>query len=249
MPGIAEDRSNAFLALARAYDLPGAWPEDIGQLLRKGFAPWHEDLAGLAETVATLSECPDRRTRISQAYSKLFIDPFKILTPPWAAYYLDPEKQLLGPVSQYAAQAYVEAGLAPGGRQTEPPDHVAHELEFMYYLAFREAESGDPAWQERSIRFWQEHLGHWLPPLAASVAEHTEEDYYARLAELTLAFSLAIDAALDGQTRPTDLTDAGWLGARSQESSAPSGCRRPAPTATPRPDAPDAHRPAPRAAS
>ncbi len=202
MPGIAENRANAFLALARAYDLPGAWPEDIGQLLRKGFAPWHEDLAGVAKAVATLSEDPDRRTRIAQAHSKLFIDPFKILTPPWAAYYLDPEKRLLGPVSQYAAEAYVEAGLAPGSRQTEPPDHVAHELEFMYYLAFRQAEGGDPAWEARAVRFWQEHLGRWLPRLAASVAENTEEDYYARLAELTLAFSQAVDKELDDRDAP-----------------------------------------------
>lgn len=199
MPANAEARANAFLALARAYDLPGAWPEEIGQLLRKGFAPWHEELAGIAEAVAILSECPDRRTRIAQAHSKLFIDPFRILTPPWAAYYLDPEKRLLGPVSQYAADAYVEAGLAPGSRQTEPPDHVAHELEFMYYLAFRQAESDDPVWQVRSSRFWRRHLGRWLPRLAASVAENTEEDYYLRLAELTLAFSHAVDEELDGR--------------------------------------------------
>ncbi|SEL69532.1 TorD/DmsD family molecular chaperone [Halomonas daqiaonensis] len=207
MPVNAEDRSNAFLALARAYDLPGTWPEDIGQLLRKGFASWNDELAGAAEAVAALGECPDSRTRIAQAHSKLFIDPFRILSPPWAAYYLDPEKRLLGPVSQYAAEAYVEAGLAPGSRQTEPPDHIAHELEFMYYLAFREAESDDPVWLERSARFWHEHLGRWLPRLAASVAENTEEDYYARLAELTLAFSQAVDAALDGQTRQADLAD------------------------------------------
>lgn len=66
----------------------------------------------------------------------------------------------------------------------------------MYYLAFREAESGDPVWQARSVRFWDEHLGRWLPRLAASVAENTEEAYYARLAELTLAFSQAVDKEL-----------------------------------------------------
>lgn len=197
MTANAENRAHAFLALARAYDLPGTWPEDIGQLLRKGFAPWHEDLARVTKAVAALSECLDSRPRIAQAHSKLFIDPFKILTPPWAAYYLDPDKQLLGPVSQYAAEAYVEAGLAPGTRHTEPPDHVAHELEFMYYLACRQAESDDPAWQARSTRFWQQHLGRWLPRLAASVAENTEEDYYARLAELTLAFSHAVGEELD----------------------------------------------------
>ncbi|MCL7931331.1 TorD/DmsD family molecular chaperone [Halomonas llamarensis] len=200
MPGNAEYRANAFLVLSRAYDLPATWPEEMGQLLRKGFVPWQENLAGLAEAVAAQAECLDRRPRIAQAHSKLFIDPFQILTPPWAAYYLDPQKQLLGRVSQYAAKAYAEAGLGRGKRQTEPPDHVAHELEFMYYLAFYEAQGDDPVWRVRSIRFWNEHLGRWLPRLADSVAENAQEDYYARLAELTLAFSRVIYAELDPQT-------------------------------------------------
>lgn len=45
MPGSAEDRAAAFLALAHAYDLPAAWPEEIGKPLRAGFAAWQKDLA------------------------------------------------------------------------------------------------------------------------------------------------------------------------------------------------------------
>jgi TorA maturation chaperone TorD len=65
---------------------------------------------------------------------------------------------------------------------------VLHELEFMYYLSFQEATAGGDEWRERQRRFWNEHLGRWLPDLARAVREADLDPYYNTLADLVLVF-------------------------------------------------------------
>jgi TorA maturation chaperone TorD len=190
-------RANAFFTLARAFDQPEAWPEGVADLLREHFAATDADTAAQAAALAEAVEADADREAITRSYAALFIGPFTIAAAPWATYYLDPEQKLLGPVSEYAANAYVEAGLAPSEERNESPDHVAHELEFMYFLGFEEASGGDPVWLERQQRFWREHLGRWLPQLAAVIEKEAGESvYYARLAKLTAAFCGWIDSEL-----------------------------------------------------
>jgi TorA maturation chaperone TorD len=182
----AAARANAYYALARAFDRPDHWPGDLGDLLVAAFSPLTGELPELARAPA---DNAGDTAALAVAHAKLFIGPFEVQAAPWASFYLDPEQQLMGPVSRYAATAYAEAGLAPSDGPTDAPDHVTHELEFMYFLAFQEATEGDAAWRERQRRFWREHLGRWLPKFAEVVEEHASgAAFYAGLARLTRAF-------------------------------------------------------------
>lgn len=205
-PEDAAIRANAFFALARAFDLPAKWPENFGDLLRASFSATDARAADHAAALADAVEAEADRESIMRAHSRLFLGPFTVSAPPWAAFYLDPEQKLLGPVSEYAARAYIEAGLAPSAERTEAPDHIAHELEFMYFLAFEEANSGDAVWRSRQARFWRDHLGPWLPRLARQIGtEAGDSRYYVVLAMLAATFSDWVGAQLGGpETQPAD---------------------------------------------
>ncbi len=184
----AAARANACHALARALDRPDNWPRDLGALLTEAFTNVGGTLADLArqmsEALATDGE------DLSVAHARLFLGPFEVQAPPWASFYLEADPQLMGPVSRYAAEAYGEAGLGPAQGPSDAPDHVTHELEFMYFLAYKEATTGDPVWLERQQRFWREHLGLWLPKLANALeAAATDSPYYSGLGKLTREFS------------------------------------------------------------
>jgi TorA maturation chaperone TorD len=183
-------RANAYHALAEAFSPPADWsatfPEDLGDAL----IPLGGELATLASSLVTAArDAMNHRESASVDHARLFLGPFEVLAAPWASLYLDPNQRLMGPASQYAAQAYSEAGLGPGASLMDVPDHIRHELEFMYYLAFEEATSDKIEWRERQRSFWGEHLGRWLPELAKAVRLADQDAYYRALADILLAFA------------------------------------------------------------
>jgi len=182
-------RANAYYAFARAFEAPGRWHNDLPGVLEtslSAFDPPLPDMGrGLADQVRTLLP---HREEVAVAHARLFLGPFEIQVAPWASFYLEEEPRLMGPVSQYAAAAYAAAGLAPGDNLRDAPDHVTHELEFMYFLAFSEATTSEEIWSEHQRRFWREHLGRWLPRFSAAVANADPPLFYKTLAEALEAF-------------------------------------------------------------
>ena len=180
-------RANAYLALARLFEPPGAWQEPRVEMLRE-----HFDFAGLGElaleVAGELEAALTHPESLALAHANLFVGPFEMQVPPYASIYLDQEQRLMGPVSVEAAEAYAEAGLGPGQGPKEVPDHLSHELEFMYYLAFQAATSEAEIWTERQQRFWREHLGRWLPEFAKALVEAETAPFYGSLALLLEEF-------------------------------------------------------------
>jgi TorA maturation chaperone TorD len=190
-------RANAYHALAQALSPPAEWEPTFPQLLRDGLLPLGGELEKPAGELATVAEAAmKRKKRLAVMHARLFVGPFEILAAPWASLYLDPNQRLMGDTSQYAIQAYAEAGLGPSSSRKEAPDHITHELEFMYYLAFQEGTTGETSWRERQRRFWNEHLGRWLPKLAQAVRNAKLDSYYGALAGLLCAFANAENAHL-----------------------------------------------------
>ena len=183
----AAARANVCHALGQAYDRPDNWPRDLGELLTEAFASSPGAMAELARQLGEILEAD--REGLPVAHARLFLGPFEVQAPPWASFYLEADQQLMGPVSRYAAEAYAAAGLGPAEAPSDAPDHVTHELEFMYFLAYQEATTDDPIWLVRQQRFWREHLGHWLPKLANAVeAAAADSPFYSRLGKLTRQF-------------------------------------------------------------
>jgi len=182
-------RCNAFYVLARAFDLPRTMDDACPSLLRASFLALHESLHAAAErTAEAWQHALTLREALSVAHARLFLGPFEILAPPYASLYLSPDRRLMGKVSLEAARHYSEAGLKPNSSPREAPDHVTLELEFMYFLAFRELIDDEPVWTERQRRFWCSHLGQWLPDLARNMAAADCHPFYDELASLLVSF-------------------------------------------------------------
>jgi len=194
LDSVAAARANVYYALARALDPPKNWRAGLPQLLAEALATMPAPLPELGERLAShVTALLDDREQVAVVHAKLFLGPFEILVAPWACFYLEDEPQLMGPTSQYAAQAYADAGLAPGKQPQDTPDHVTHEMEFMYYLAFSLATTGAAEWEERQVRFWREHLGLWLPRFADALTHAAEHPFYNLLAE-TIGNVCALEA-------------------------------------------------------
>ncbi len=62
------------------------------------------------------------------------------------------------------------------------PDHLSVELEFMYFLCYREASADKDAvsYQLAQVDFSERHLVRWVPELAKSVAKVASDSIYCR---------------------------------------------------------------------
>ncbi len=95
---------------------------------------------------------------------------------------------------------YRAHGLNVGGRQYERPDHITTELEFMGFLALKEAyaleklgsENVEMA-REAQALFLKEHLGCWGPALGRRIEAQAESDTFFASAGKALAAWLMDD--------------------------------------------------------
>ncbi|KAA3611864.1 MAG: hypothetical protein DWQ01_07195 [Planctomycetota bacterium] len=196
-------RANAYQVLARAFAPPATWNDSLGPELRAHLGLWGGRVAYLA------SQAADEADRIKNdldgaaiAHAKLFLGPFEIDAPPYASIYLDPKQRLMGEVARFVAEFYAEAGLEPGPGPRELPDHIALELEFMYFLAFQEAEAppSNHAWFHRQRSFWLEHLGRWLPEFARKLISTDRHPFYVSLGRLLEEVAAAQTAFFQGDS-------------------------------------------------
>ena len=178
-------KANLYLVLSRAFSSPLTMEPSDAARLRQVALELPDALQQAAGSMADAWERGlEHRQELSLAYARLFLGPFKIIASPYASFYLQPDQQLMGPVSQFVAAAYAEAGLEPGPGPREAPDHVALELEFMYFLSHQYLVSGDDQWSERRRAFASKHLALWLPSLVDAIKRSEEHEFYDRLAAL-----------------------------------------------------------------
>jgi TorA maturation chaperone TorD len=126
-------------------------------------------------------------------YSKLFIGPYGMLAPPYGSIYLESPGTVMGDSTMDIKKRYREEGLDICLK--EVPDHIAIELEFMYFLVFKEVnairnhESASTAsYLEKQKDFLESHLGVWVFEFADKVAANAQSDFYRDLAGLTKSF-------------------------------------------------------------
>lgn len=80
-------------------------------------------------------------TELQIAFTGLFINRLGgAPAPPYGSVYLEDDGRLLGPSSRKVGEIYREAGLALEG-SVEPPDYLATELEYLYFLVDQEEQA------------------------------------------------------------------------------------------------------------
>ena len=128
-------------------------------------------------------------------FSKLFVGPYELSAAPYGSVYLESERRMMGDSTQDVRKRYREAGLDTAKTFKDAPDHIGAELEFMYYLIFKEIEAfanSDPetaiGFIQRQKSFLEDHLMVWVPVFAKKIIESAEKPFYPNLAKATTAF-------------------------------------------------------------
>ena len=141
----------------------------------------------------SISDCSAQDLMVEHA--RLFVGPQQVIAPPYGSVYLEEGRRVMGDSTLKARQTYQEAGLHLDPDFKELPDHIAVELEFLYFLTAKGVEAAAAGKVEESRRydsarevFLDQHLRRWVPPFCARIAEGTESDFYRDLAECLTAF-------------------------------------------------------------
>lgn len=180
----------AYQLLATLYYPPdgsfGATVDALAEL----WAEWQPDLLPHLSVMQASAH-----TELLVDYTRLFLGPFKVLASPYGSVYLEGKRELMGESTQEVHRIYQRAGLELTQESKEVPDHIAIELEFLYYLICQEtnslAQDNLPLarqWADTQAAFLTRHLGVWGPALAERISQHATTDFYRSLAHITAAF-------------------------------------------------------------
>jgi TorA maturation chaperone TorD len=144
------------------------------------------------------------------AYTKLFVGPNELLAPPYGSVYLDGEKIVMGDSTMAAIKMYEDQGLSMDGDFKNLPDHIAVEMEFMYYLIFMETEALEKSEWDRSRDFIKtqelfldQFLNRWVKPFCDKIKQGTDNEFYTSLADCVSVF---IGNARPGDDIPEELS-------------------------------------------
>lgn len=182
-------RANTYRLLADCFRSPLELDGEALQALPAQLGACSADGAALAEALlAVLPDDPEALERLRVAHAALFVGPFHLQAAPYSSMYLDVAEQVMGESTMVAMEHYAAVGLDADPTQHEPPDHIATELEFMYYLAFQHITTGDAAYLERQGAFLTQHLMLWMPPFAQRMRGAAQGPFYTALGALAEAF-------------------------------------------------------------
>ncbi len=183
-PAKISQRADSYKFLSECYYPPN------DELVRKVIdtAQDHAFFSGLACCVPPAVELES----LSVDFAELFLGPYKLLAPPYGSVYFE-DNRIMGDSTIDVRNYYESEGLDIVIK--DAPDHIAVELEFMYYLiAGQIEETRDGSLQamqssrKKQFDFLQAHLGGWLPEFVEKVQENARTEFYSRLAGLTHAF-------------------------------------------------------------
>lgn len=139
-------------------------------------------------------EGPERLYELQAAFTDLFINRLGgAPAPPYGSVYLEADGRLMGTSTLSVSEAYRGEGLSLEG-SVEPPDCLATELEFLYYLVGQEEEAlqkGELEPSRVAVRkqadFCRALLHPWVPEFCRRITEdqaaHPLYRWAARLLE------------------------------------------------------------------
>ncbi len=128
-------------------------------------------------------------------YARLFVGPFELKAPPYGSVYLDGGRRVMGDSTIEVVRIYEKAGMVMDKDFKELPDHIAVELEFMYYLIYKEMEALEKSEKDKALafgeirnHFFNRFLSPWIPPFCEKIKEKTDNHFYIALADCLSTF-------------------------------------------------------------
>ena len=145
-------RGNCFKLLAACFYEPNRdlfVEEQVCNNLKELLKGWASGAAKAASDMH-LSLTNTDQAQLSIDHSALFLGPFELIAAPYGSVHLEKNRQVMGDSTIGVLRSYQDAGVSVEAK--EPPDHIAIELEFMYYLCTKEAEAiSDAQWYRQMI--------------------------------------------------------------------------------------------------
>ena len=132
-------------------------------------------------------------------HARLFVGPFALGAPPYGSVYLDEGGRVMGDSTMEVIQTYEQAGLTRSKDCTDLPDHIAVELEFAAFLAFKILEAtkkddcdGAAQYEATQQAFLTDHVWRWVPEFCARIRAGTDNGFYVALADCLEAVSTGL---------------------------------------------------------
>jgi TorA maturation chaperone TorD len=117
-----------------------------------------------------------------------------LLAPPYGSIYLERKRKIIGDSTLDLLETHRHAEIDLSDNFRDAPDHIAAELEFMYFLVFKEVEALENSDIERTFGFLEkqraflrQHLGAWVFDFADSLEKNAKTGFYKSLAGATKA--------------------------------------------------------------
>ncbi len=131
--------------------------------------------------------------KLSIDHAALFVGPFELTAAPYGSVYMENKRAVMGESTVNAARHYQDAGLSVDIK--EPADHIAIELEFMYYLCSKEATAVNDNQLEdahklrkQQLDFYHKALRPWAKNFCEAIRAATHNCFYISLADCLECF-------------------------------------------------------------
>ena len=137
----------------------------------------------------------DNLEQLRVDFTRLFIGPYSLPAPPYGSIYLEKERKIMGDSTMDVKARYEHFGLGLSKEFKDVPDHIASELEFMFFLIYNEIDmirADEPeqtcGFISEQISFLYDHLNMWISDFADGVIKHSGTDFYRHLVQATRQF-------------------------------------------------------------
>jgi TorA maturation chaperone TorD len=128
-------------------------------------------------------------------YTRLFLGPGKHISPHESVQLKRGSGILWGPETSAVQQSYRAAGFEIGEDETDIPDHLSVELDFLSLLTREESQSWTNQDHEQVSKilrlqhaFISRHLGKWAARFCTKLKEKAEYTYYPAFADLLRSY-------------------------------------------------------------
>lgn len=145
-------------------------------------------LAQIDACIRSASDATALFQTLEETYVRLFISSrHGVAVPLYQSCYAYDGAPLMGPPALGMQERLAAIGLTLSDTAPEPPDHLAVELEYLYFLLHKGWTDPDAAYTAEAAVFAEIELGTWIDAFAARVARATHPALFAPAAVLTKA--------------------------------------------------------------
>ncbi len=188
-------RQNIYNSFVNCYHMPGEEIRATLDILSKQLSALDSKALSHINLMRDEEECNFDVELLRIEFTRLFIGPYSLPSPPYGSIYIEKMRKVMGDSTMDAQKRYRHFGLDVSRNFKDVPDHITVELEFMFFLIFKEIEnikSGE-AEQAQELLYHQkmflaDHLSRWIPDFTDSVIEYSGTEFYRNLARAIRVF-------------------------------------------------------------